>query len=348
MNIDRARGALLGLAVGDALGTTLEFSSAPASLPAFPTLATGPHRDVVGKGPFRLAPGQVTDDTQMACLLARLVRDRASFDPEEASCLYGEWASRAFDVGTQTAAALARAGRGVPALTAGRETWAVPGRRPAGNGSLMRTAPIGVFLAGDPDARRRAALLDSAVTHHDPRCLLACAAFDAAIARAVAGAPPVRPGSLLDAARREVGEAAEVAVSLFPGEESALDDGCAELLEDLSLAERDDPGLTGRLAVDGQAKGFVRVSFRLAFWELLHAPSFEAGLVDAVNRCGDADTNGAIAGALLGAMHGERAIPARWSEPVLSAPPHPSLGRLAEACLPRTLLEGLGRAPGEA
>jgi ADP-ribosylglycohydrolase len=65
--------------------------------------------------------------------------------------------------------------------------------------------------------------------------------------------------------------------------------------------------------------GFVRVAFRLAFWELGHASSFQAGLIDVVNRGGDADTNGAIAGALLGAHHGEEEIPADWRALVLSA-----------------------------
>jgi ADP-ribosyl-[dinitrogen reductase] hydrolase len=67
--------------------------------------------------------------------------------------------------------------------------------------------------------------------------------------------------------------------------------------------------------------GFVRVSFRLAWWELFHAPSFEAALIDVVNRGGDTDTNAAIAGALLGAVHGSEAVPARWRAAVLSAFP---------------------------
>ncbi len=348
MNVDRARGALLGLAVGDALGTTLEFSPAPPSVPPFPSLAIGPHREMVGGGPFRLAAGQATDDTQMACLLAEAVRERASYDPEEAVLLYGAWAAVAFDVGLQTRSALALARAGTPALRSGRVAWEKGGRHLAGNGSLMRTAPIGVFLSRDAEARRRTALLDSAVTHFDPRCILACAAFDAALARAVSGPPPLRPSSLLAAAREELPLAADAAETLFPGEEAAVDDARGLLLEDLALAERDDPGLSGPLAVDGPAQGFVRVAFRLAFWELLHAPSFEAGLVDAVNRGGDADTNGAIAGALLGALHGEGEIPARWARAVLEAPVHARLGALAGKCHPRALLAGLGASAGGA
>jgi ADP-ribosylglycohydrolase len=85
--------------------------------------------------------------------------------------------------------------------------------------------------------------------------------------------------------------------------------------------------------------GFVRVAFRLAFWELLHAPGFEEGVVDAVNRGGDADTNGAVTGALLGAFHGESAIPPSWRERVLAAVPREQ-GPLRDLYHPRSLLDG--------
>src|SRR5262249_38705405 len=84
-------------------------------------------------------------------------------------------------------------------------------------------------------------------------------------------------------------------------------------------------------------EGYVRVAFRLAFWELLHAPDLRAGLIDAVNRGGDADTNGAIAGALLGARHGADGIPASWRERVLGALAGDA-GPLATLYHPRELL----------
>ena len=97
----------------------------------------------------------------------------------------------------------------------------------------------------------------------------------------------------------------------------------ASVAQDLRFAAADDPRLEGissggGLDILAQA-GFVRVAFRLAFWELLHAPSFEAALIDVVNRGGDADTNGAITGALLGAHFGEEAIPQGWRAAVLGA-----------------------------
>jgi ADP-ribosylglycohydrolase len=314
MDRGRARGALLGLAVGDALGTTLEFEVRDA--PSFPTLATGPHREIVGGGPFGLPPGQVTDDTQMACCIAASLGAHGTFVVEDVARRYVEWHGHAFDVGNQTAAALRAIAAGRDPRTAGRDVWEQNGRRPAGNGSLMRTAAIGVFFAEDLGALRRAARADSEITHFDPRCVEACIAFDAAIASGVASAGDAN--AMWSAARAEI--------------ESA------ELARDLDLARAEDPDLFSEEVHLHRHQGFVRVAFRLAFWELLHAPSLEAALVDVVNRGGDADTNGAVAGALLGARYGEDAIPARWREPVLAALLDGPASPFRDAWHPRTLL----------
>jgi ADP-ribosylglycohydrolase len=111
------------------------------------------------------------------------------------------------------------------------------------------------------------------------------------------------------------GAAAELA-RRHPEIAAVVDDAARDIVEDLTPARADDPGLAPLLH---RHQGFVRVAFRLAFWELAHAAGFEDGLVDVVNRGGDADTNGAIAGALLGARFGEGGIPARWRESVLGA-----------------------------
>jgi ADP-ribosylglycohydrolase len=314
----RARGALLGLAVGDALGTTLEFEA--TSAPPFPALAAGPHREVTGGGPFRVAPGQVTDDTQLAVALFSSLRERGAFVAADVASRYVAWCEHAFDIGGQTRAALDRTAGGIAPPTGGREVWEASGKRAAGNGSLMRTAPIGVFFAGDADARRRAAVDESAITHFDFRCQLACAAFDAAIARAIQGGADLA-ALMIDAAQTELLAAAWLLGRRWPGDGPAIEAACRNLESDLAAARSDDPDLYGDQVHLHRHQGFVRVAFRLAFWELLHAPSFEAGLIDAVNRGGDADTNGAITGALLGACHGDPAIPDRWLEAVRSALP---------------------------
>ncbi len=349
-------GPLLGMAVGDALGTTYEF--ARMDQPAYPTLATGPATDVVGGGPFNLKAGQITDDTQMAICLARsLVHARPASDGSagarsdaNASCRsidradlatrYVAWFQHAFDVGNQTASALRTIEKGGDVATAGREVWHQSGRRAAGNGSLMRTAPIGVAFAYAPvDQIVEESLADSLITHADPRCALACAVFNAAIAKGVT-APARGDGPAMLAAaiaalpiavaklREAWSDNAEDLVAIERAEE--------DLRRDLEVADDETPGVH-QVDLDLQrTAGFVRVAFRLAFWHLCHTP-WQAALVDTASRGGDADTNAAIVGALLGARDGVLAIPAAWVERVLAVE-QPGPPEWATAHHPRHLL----------
>lgn len=165
------------------------------------------------------------------------------------------------------------------------------------NGSLMRVAPIGVWAADDPARAAATARIDSALTHPHPICLEACAAFCAAIAAGVAGA-----------SRKEMLEA-------------ALRHGTGPAREAI---ERD------ALPEDFQNRqGWVITALQNAFYRLRHSKDVERGLVATVSCGGDTDTNAAIAGALLGALHGRAAFPPRWIYPVLACRP------LAEASAPR-------------
>ena len=324
MKNDRARGALLGLAVGDALGTTLEF--AHMDQPAYPALASGPATDIVGKGPFDLQPGMITDDTQMAVCLARTLARHGRVDAAELGKRYVTWTEHAFDIGNQTRAALALVERGTPPLLAGFDVWRAGQRRPAGNGSLMRSAPIGVALRGE--ALLDAAIADSMITHADPRCILACIAFDAAIAALVddGNADPVAVArAALDTGARRLRETWEAIEIVGAGPLADADDlacietAAAALAGDLAAATTSDPEIYGsELHVDRTA-GFVRLAFRLAFWHAAHTRSWRDALVDVASRGGDADTNAAIAGALLGARDGAEAIPVEWELRVLGA-----------------------------
>lgn len=335
---DRARGALLGLAVGDALGTTLEFK--PTSAPPFPARATGPHRDITGGGPFRVRPGQVTDDTQMAVALAQSLRAVKRFSAEDVLGRYRAWLPHAFDVGNQTRAALAPS----PPLTSpflnAKTYWLQNGKKPAGNGSLMRTAPIGVYFHKDRDARMKASLEDSALTHTDPRCQLACAVFNAVIAAALNAPDPADPKKLVSTALVELTLCAAMLGRMLPEQLREVQEASATVRADLEVAQRADPELYGPELHLHQQQGFVRVAFRLAFWELFHAPSLEDALIDVVNRGGDADTNGAICGALLGSVYGESQIPQAWRTAVLEAMPAQQAFR--DVYHPRELLPLVG------
>ncbi len=314
----RARGALLGLAVGDALGTTLEFVVAAA--PAYPALATGPHVDVTGGGPFEVEPGQVTDDTHMASCVAQSLLARAGvLDLDDVAARYLAWQRHAFDIGGQTAAALRRIAAGTPAGQAGLAIWLDGGRHAAGNGSLMRCAPLAVAYADRAGELAGLACAESAITHADPRCQLACAAFTAAIAAAVRADGPVDRAGMLVAARAGLGQAVAVLLDALPSETALIGRAAAQIGADLDTADDGEPGVHGADFHLQRTMGFVRVALRLAFWHLGHGTSWRDALIDVANRGGDADTNGAICGALLGAADGEDAIPAAWRARVLGA-----------------------------
>jgi ADP-ribosylglycohydrolase len=338
MSRDRTVGALLGMTVGDALGTTYEFAELAA--PAYPMLAVGPATDIVGGGPFGLVAGQITDDTQLAVCLARSLVDRGRLDVDDLARRFVAWRPHAFDIGTTTRAAIDRLVRGEPAATAGRSAWHDSRRSAAGNGSLMRIAPLAVWhgLRGSDPARD--AVDESLVTHADPRCALACAGFCAAIADAVAG-------DHRDAERmlRRAGEAIEGASAYLSArwdddelDRTAIDDAKRALHDDLAAARRADPELYSPHALHlHRTQGFVRVAFRLACWHAVHAPSYRAAVVDTASRGGDADTNAAIVGALLGARDGAATIPQAWRDRVLAAT-QPGPADWADAHHPRHLL----------
>ncbi|MBI4817600.1 MAG: ADP-ribosylglycohydrolase family protein [Deltaproteobacteria bacterium] len=309
---DRARGCLLGQAIGDALGTTNEFRRLRAD--PFPRLNSGPQVEIMGGGPFGVALGQVTDDTQMAACIAASLSENKGLDVDDLARRYVAWSRVAFDIGNQTRSTLERVASGTSPRDSGYEVWA-GASQPAGNGSLMRQSPFSVYFARDPMALRRSVLADGAITHADPRCQLACVGFAAALRIAIVDAEAT-PALLARAASEEIRAARS---ELDSRVEAALaDSAVAALLEDLELATADDPELEGEVHLY-RTQGFVRVAFRLAFWELHHADTFEQAVLDVANRGGDSDTNGAITGALLGALLGESKIPERWRLAVMNA-----------------------------
>jgi ADP-ribosylglycohydrolase len=314
---DRARGCLLGLAIGDALGAAQEFAT-PGEYP-FLELVSGPHVDIIGGGPFEIPPYGTTDDTAMAACLAGSLVERSCFDVEDVAARYTRWAADAADVGNQTSDVLDRVRSGMPVAEAAAAVWHQKAPPPAGNGALMRTAPIGVAFALSPlEALAVAATDEAAITHWDPRCQLASAGFDAAIATALTSGTTLRPDDLLQAAF-DIKPYAMLRILERDGESSAVVSAGGDIDNDLRAATANDPCLYAHDLHLHDHMGFVRVALRLAFWELFHAPTFEAALIDVVNRGGDSDTNGAITGALLGAYLGESAIPDRWVAPMIHA-----------------------------
>jgi ADP-ribosylglycohydrolase len=268
---------------------------------------------------LELRKGQVTDETHMACCIAWGLREVKRYDAADVARRYRAWKAHAFDMSEPVREVLDEMDSGLPVLTAGRRVWLRNFRRTYTNGSLARTAPIGVFYAKDEPARLQASFEDSALTHFDPRCQLACAALNSAIAKALTGGGKLEAQELITAAQTGLSVGAPMLARSAADYVSEVTTAKSLLLEDLKAAQQADPLLYGPELHLHRHYGHVRIAFRLAFWELLHAPSFEAGLVDAVNRGGDADAHGAITGALLGAFHGEEAIPTEWRRLVLDS-----------------------------
>ena len=340
--LDRCRGALLGMAIGDALGTTNEFSRMNPNAPWSPLL-TGPLTDIKGEGPFRVMKGQVTDDTMMACCLARSLKEHDGFDSDDAAQKYFDWYNQTFDCGSQTRASLITFDRTKDSLGCGKEVWIRSGKNAAGNGSLMRTTPIGVFFRDDLEAVIETSIHDSNITHFDFRCSLACAAFNAAVRNAVMGGDA---SSMMLAAYGGIANGARICAAEHPDLLPELTFAEDNLHDDLERSLNLDPWLYSRSSIDSDcldmhgSQGFVRVAFRLAFWELNHTVSFKDALIDCVNRGADSDTNGAICGGLLGALYGEAGIPAEWVKTVLECDP-PSPFHAGGGLHPNRLLEML-------
>jgi ADP-ribosyl-[dinitrogen reductase] hydrolase len=272
------QGALVGLLVGDALGSKVEFLDPATILARHPTGL----RDLHPGGTWNLLAGQPTDDGEVALALARSIVEVGGFDAARVGAAYVAWgASDPFDVGLTTNAGLdALQGRGRP-----------NGASQA-NGALMRVAPIGIACAGDPEKAAVWARNDAALTHPHPLCLAASAAFCAAIAAGVAGADNRAMWSVAHAFAGDDAGGVEIRASLIEAREALP------------------PSFT-------RNQGWVLTAFGNAFHRLWAGQGLEDALVETVMLGGDTDTNAAICGALLGAAWGISAIPSRWVNRVL-------------------------------
>jgi ADP-ribosyl-[dinitrogen reductase] hydrolase len=294
----RAQGTLLGQLAGDSLGSLVELM-APAEIAArFPSGV----RDLADGGVWGTIAGQPTDDSELALALGRALLAARGFDAGTVAEHYAAWhASGPFDEGTTTRAALEPAARALEARRPAGEVAAAARSaalaRSKANGALMRVSPLGILAHAADEARRLAwAREDAALTHPHPTCRDASAVLVEAIAVAIrTGAGPAE---LADHAERFA-----AARALAPEIRAAVA-GARHGPPDFLLDQ-----------------GLVTVALQNAFFQLRHAASLEEALVDTVGRGGDTDTNAAIAGALLGAVHGSEAVPARWRAAVLSAFP---------------------------
>ena len=282
---DRFRGCLVGLAAGDALGTTLEFE---------PPGTFEPIDDMVGGGPFGLRPGQWTDDTSMALCLATSLIERSGFDPTDQVRRYVRWWREGylssneycFDIGNATRDALARFDDDPGEPYAGSDD-----PYSAGNGSLMRLAPVPMYFAGDPCVAIKRSADSSRTTHGAREPIDACRYFAGLLVGALGG---IDKATLLGPGYCPV-EGLWGKNSLAP-KIAAIAEG--------SYKYRNPPEIRG--------EGYVVDTLEAVLWAFNRSGDFREGALMVVNLGDDADTTGAIYGQIAGAHYGVESIPAEW------------------------------------
>ncbi|HJV35908.1 MAG TPA: ADP-ribosyl-[dinitrogen reductase] hydrolase [Geomonas sp.] len=262
--MSRARGAFLGLAIGDALGAPAEFMTRGEIASKYGVL-----RDMVGGGWLRLKPGQVTDDTEMSLCIARAIASVGGWSLPAVADNFATWLrSKPIDVGDTC-----RRGIRNYMLKGALET--PPNEWDGGNGAAMRNLPVSLFTLGSEEMLETCTLQQAHVTHNHPLSDAASIYLGRLLHLAL-------DGRSLNQMRREV----EELIVRFPNFVF-------------------DP-------YKGLATGYVVDTMQTVFHCFFKARNFELCVIDAVNQGGDADTTGAIAGALAGAYFGEEHIPARW------------------------------------
>jgi ADP-ribosyl-[dinitrogen reductase] hydrolase len=273
----RKLGSLLGLIVGDALGATNEF----LEMGAFP-----PVTDMVGGGPFSLPPGAWTDDTLMALCLAESLVEMGRFDPADQMERYLRWREqgylssigRCFDIGVTTHRALVRFKRTGDPLAGSTDPHS------AGNGSVMRLAPVVVWAADDVERALRLARESSRTTHRAAESVDGCELLARLLLGAFRGEDVTVP---MD----------NVVPSWSPG-----------LREVAAMAGA--PGLRP----PREPTGYVVDTLSCARWCAAGGKTFSEAVLRAANLGGDSDTIAAVTGQIAGAMHGVEGIPTKWIE----------------------------------
>ena len=285
---DRIVGVLIGSAVGDAKGAPFEFKGPGTYGRRFPEPVTGGVGEMIGGGAFNWAPGEFTDDTQMAVALAEALISVDGYDADVVWKHFRAWVSSARDVGITTSYALAHEDWRGAAAAAHEST----NGRSASNGCVMRIGPVGVFgVRVGRDETFRIATAQAALTHHDP----------AAAAGAALVAETIRLTILTG----------EFIPSLVAAHEWLLTTHVGEVLESQYgplVSPSFDPHTH-----DGPGNGSVWTAVAQAIWAVRTTSSFADAMVAAIELGDDTDTVAAIAGAMAGAAHGNQAIPSRWT-----------------------------------
>ncbi|MEQ6377738.1 ADP-ribosylglycohydrolase family protein [Bacillaceae bacterium S4-13-56] len=282
---DRFLGSMFGLAVGDAVGTTVEFRARGNFSPV---------EDMVGGGPFALKAGQWTDDTSMALCLAESLIKCEGVDLSNQLEKYLAWyedghlssTGVCFDIGNTTRQALLN-------FKKTRNPYSGPsGKYDAGNGSIMRLAPVAILYSYDSSKMVEMCVESSKTTHQSKESLDGCELFGALIYGALEGQSKE-----------------DVLSSELIGQYSS---NWSSSIREIAL---------GSYKTKSESKisssGYVAHTLEAALWAFYHTQNFKDGLLKVVNLGDDADTTGAVYGQLAGAYYGINAIPLEWREKIV-------------------------------
>ncbi|MCE9614774.1 MAG: ADP-ribosylglycohydrolase family protein [Lentisphaerae bacterium] len=273
---ERFRGCLLGLAVGDAVGTTVEFKARGTFRPV---------TNMTGGGPFGLKPGQWTDDTSLALCLAESLITQQGFDARDQMERYVRWyrsghlssTGRCFDIGNATASSLHRFEQTGEPYSGSTDGGA------AGNGSIMRLAPIPMFFYPDDTQAMHYAGESSRTTHGAVECVDACRLLALLIVKALGGASK---------------------------DEILFGTGQMDLAPKIAAIGAGKCRNKGEDEIHGT--GYVVDSLEAALWCFHQTDNYRDAILKAVNLGDDADTTAAVCGQIAGAFYGTEGIPAEW------------------------------------
>jgi len=284
---------MLGLAVGNALGLPAEGESAHAIRRHFPGGITEVREEE------RDRPWD--DDLAQTALLAEVLLESEELDSEAFAARLVEWAhENGRGIGELTRSVIDELARGRPSYEAARLAWEGNAMSNAGNGAVMRCAPVALRHMRSGVDLIRTARTSALVTHYDVRCEWSTVVTAVALATCLSS-EPVEVGDLAAAVDSLGGEGRSADSIEQVAEATRMTEGSS--LDELEL---DDP----------MDMGYTLKAMQVALWSMAQAGGFEQTVVGVVNQGGDTDTNGALAGAVMGARHGASSIPQRWVDNV--------------------------------
>lgn len=300
--LNAALGCFLGAAVGDAAGGVIEFKPASVTPQGVRNAMTMP-----GGGVFNLSPGQITDDTELALALAAGLSNSSTpiFPSDEVAAQYHAWfESMPFDIGRtcQIAFRAKTNGDEMAQIAAGSSM------NSQANGALMRIAPLAIWASNwsfSPEELAALAHADAKLSHPSKACQDASAAYLIAAVHLI----------------KNFGDAA----GAIAAAEAWAEKSACPVVKQWLLEESKQPDDTFK--VSGGDMGWARHAFRLTFYHLRRSSTYEEAIYSVLLRGGDTDTNAAIVGGMIGALHGAASIPEYMKKAVLASRPasRPSL-----------------------